>query len=42
MTAQHYPIEIQPPDIAPYRGGNTSVDFVHVLDSGRPGPTASR
>ena len=40
MTAQHYPIEIQPPDIAPYRDGNTGVDYVHVLDSGRPGPTA--
>jgi predicted deacylase len=40
MTTQHYPIEIQPPDIAPYREGNTGVDYVHVLDSGRPGPTA--
>ena len=40
MNTQHYPIEIQPPDIAPYRAGNTGVDYVHVLDSGRPGPTA--
>jgi predicted deacylase len=35
---KHHPIEIQPPDIAPYRSGNTGVDYVHVLDSGRPGP----
>jgi predicted deacylase len=35
--AQHYPIEITPPDIKPYRQGNTGVDYVHVLDSGRPG-----
>jgi predicted deacylase len=33
-----HPIEIAPPDIAPYRSGNTGVDFVHALDSGRPGP----
>jgi predicted deacylase len=31
-------IEISPPDIAPYRTGNTGVDYVHVLDSGKPGP----
>lgn len=36
--AEHFPIELSPPDIAPYRGGNTGVDFVHVLDSARPGP----
>ena len=34
-----YRIEIQPPDIKPYRHGNAGVDYVHVLDSGRPGPT---
>jgi predicted deacylase len=34
----HHPIEISPPDIAPYRTGNTGVDYVHVFDSGRPGP----
>jgi predicted deacylase len=33
-----YRIEISPPDIAPYRNGNTGVDYVHVLDSGKPGP----
>jgi predicted deacylase len=34
----NYRIEIQPPDIARYRKGNTGVDYVHVLDSGKPGP----
>jgi predicted deacylase len=33
-----YRIEIQPPDIGGYRTGNTGVDYVHVLDSGKPGP----
>ena len=33
-----YTIEISPPDIEPYRIGNTGVEFVHVLDSGKPGP----
>jgi len=33
-----HPIEISPPDIAPYKGGNTGVDYVQVLDSGQPGP----
>jgi predicted deacylase len=36
---EHHPIEIQPPDIAPYRSGTSGVDFVHVFDSGSPGPT---
>ena len=36
--AEHFPIELSPPDIAPWRAGNTGVDYVHVLDSGRPGP----
>jgi predicted deacylase len=31
-------IELEVPDIAPFRAGNTGVDYVHVLDSGRPGP----
>ena len=34
----HHPIEISPPDISAYRNGNTGVDYVHVLDSGKPGP----
>ena len=32
------PIEIAPPDIEAYRRGNAGVEFVHVLDSGNPGP----
>ena len=35
-----YSIEISPPDIKPYRHGNAGVDYVHVLDSGKPGPAA--
>ena len=34
------PIEIAPPDIEAYRRGNAGVEFVHVLDSGKPGPNA--
>ncbi|MEO8143610.1 MAG: succinylglutamate desuccinylase/aspartoacylase family protein [Betaproteobacteria bacterium] len=34
----HHRIEIAPPDISGYRSGNTGVDYVHVLDSGKPGP----
>jgi predicted deacylase len=34
----NHPIELAPPDIAPYKSGNTGVDFVHLLDSGKPGP----
>ncbi len=33
------PIELQPPDITPWRHGNAGVDYVHVFDSGVPGPT---
>lgn len=32
-------IELTPPDIRAFRLGNTGVDYVHVLDSGQPGPT---
>ena len=35
----NYRIEISPPDISAYRQGNTGVDFVHGIDSGKPGPT---
>jgi len=31
-------IQLTPPDIGPWRAGNTGVDFVHRFDSGRPGP----
>jgi predicted deacylase len=34
----NYRIEIKPPDIKPYRNGNTGVDYVRTLDSNKPGP----
>jgi len=34
-----YRIEIQPPDITPFGHSATGVDYVHVLDSGVPGPS---
>jgi len=37
-VTSHHPIEISPPDITPYRAGNTGVNYVQVLDSGKPGP----
>ena len=33
-----YRIEIQPPNIKPYRNGNAGVDYVRTLDSKKPGP----
>jgi predicted deacylase len=35
---EEYPVEIQPVDIAPYRQGNTGIDYAWTFDSGRPGP----
>lgn len=32
------PVEIDSFDLEPYRDGGTGVDYVHHLDSGRPGP----
>ena len=32
------PIELTAPDISPWRHGNTGTDYVHRIDSGRPGP----
>jgi predicted deacylase len=32
-------LELLPFDLEPFRDGGTGVDFVHRLDSGRPGPT---
>jgi succinylglutamate desuccinylase len=32
------PIEIMPRDISGWRKGNTGIDYVHRLDSGKPGP----
>lgn len=36
--ASPYPVNIQVPDITPYRVGNTGVDYVSTYDSGVPGP----
>jgi predicted deacylase len=33
-------IELSPPDIRPYRAGNTGVDYAISYDSGKPGPHA--
>lgn len=41
MNDQHSglpPIEVTPKDLSVYRAGNRGVDYVHTLDSGRPGP----
>jgi len=41
MTDQHAalpPIELTPKDLSAWRAGNRGVDYVHTIDSGRPGP----
>ena len=38
MSQAHYPVNIQAPDISPYRKGNTGIDYVTTLDSGKSGP----
>jgi len=38
-VAEHFPVELAPPDITPWRAGNTGVEYVHAIDSGQPGPT---
>ena len=35
---QLYPVELAAPNIAPYKEGNTGIDFVHRFDSGARGP----
>ncbi len=37
-VSQIAPLEVFPPDISAYRKGNAGVDYVTVLDSGKPGP----
>jgi predicted deacylase len=34
----NYAIELTPPDIEPYRAGNTGVEYVSTFDSSSPGP----
>ena len=31
-------VELQAPDIEPYRNGGSGTEYVHVMDSGKPGP----
>jgi predicted deacylase len=38
LATDTYPIELTPPDIAPYRNGNTGVEYVTTFDSRRAGP----
>ncbi len=38
MTKDSHPIELTAPDIAPYKAGNTGVDYITRFDSGKPGP----
>ena len=38
MDEEHYATEYPVPDLAPYRRGNTGIDYVHTFDSGRAGP----
>ena len=34
----NYPVELEAPDIEPYRAGNSGIEFVTTFDSGNPGP----
>lgn len=38
MSEVTYPVNIEAPDISPYRKGNTGIDYVTTLDSGTSGP----
>ena len=38
MSEANHPVNIEAPDISPYRKGNTGVDYVTTLDSGKSGP----
>lgn len=39
MSDPHaYTVETTPPDIRPYRQGNTGIEYVTTTDSGKPGP----
>jgi len=37
MDEERYPTEFPVPDLAPYRRGNTGIDYVHTFDAGKPG-----
>lgn len=36
--SEDFPVELEAPDISAWRSANSGVDYVHVFDSGRPGP----
>jgi predicted deacylase len=38
MSEANYPVNIEVPDISPYRKGNTGIDYVTTLESGKSGP----
>jgi hypothetical protein len=38
LPAREHPIELAAPDISAYKAGNTGVDYVTTMDSGKPGP----
>jgi predicted deacylase len=38
MLDANYPVDIEAPDISPYREGNTGVEYITTLDSGKSGP----
>ena len=38
MPAPDHPVELTAPDISAYKAGNTGVDYVTTMDSGKPGP----
>ena len=38
MPAPDHPVELTAPDISAYKAGNTGIDYVTTLDSGKPGP----
>ena len=38
MPEPNYAVELSPPDIEPYRAGNTGVEYVTTFDSGVAGP----
>jgi predicted deacylase len=38
LPLSSYAIELSPPDIEPYRSGNTGIDYVTTFDSGIAGP----
>jgi predicted deacylase len=38
LPEPNYAVELNPPDIKPYRSGNTGVDYVTTFDSGVAGP----